>query len=35
MAAWTPLVSGAHRPTIRITPTPGENSGWPARQETA
>ena len=33
MAAWTPPASGAHRPTNRITPTPGENSGWPARQE--
>ena len=33
MAAWAPLASGAHQPTIRITPTPGESSGWPARQE--
>ena len=33
MAAWAPPASGAHRPTNRITPTPGENSGWPARQE--
>jgi len=35
MAAWASLVSGVHRPTNRITPTPGESSGWPARQETA
>jgi len=35
MAAWVPLSSGAHQPTNRITPTPGESSGWPARQETA
>ena len=26
-AAWAPLVSGAHRPANRITPTPGESFG--------
>ena len=27
MAAWAPPASGAHRPTIRFTPTPGESFG--------
>ena len=32
-AAWASLASGVHRPTIRITPTPGEiRAGRPARK---
>ena len=33
MAMGAPPASGVHRPANRFTPTPGESSGWPARQE--